>query len=183
MQRAFLYWSNQRIVVEATVAIFLVIVAASVSAWHLHSQFHVLYSLDQHHNDQAVISIIDEARQYVYFAVYTFTRSNIADALIRARRRGIVVRGITDADQALMPEEAAILTRLRAAGIAVETQKHRDGIMHVKALVTEHHYASGSYNWTTSATTVNDEILEIGGDDYLRRQYVSIIKKILLTNE
>lgn len=183
MRHGFLYWCRERIVVEATVAIFLVIVTASVSTWHLNSQFNVLYSLDQRRNDQAIISIIDGAQKYIYFAVYTFTRSDIADALIRARRRGVVIRGITDAEQALMPEEATILMRLRGVGIAVETQKHRDGIMHVKAVVTERQYASGSYNWTTSATIANDEILEVGSDDYLRRQYLSIIKKIILTNE
>ena len=35
--------------------------------------------------------------------------------------------------------------------------------MHLKVLVTEKH-ASGSYNWTSAATNLNDEVLEVGRD-------------------
>jgi phosphatidylserine/phosphatidylglycerophosphate/cardiolipin synthase-like enzyme len=142
----------------------------------------VLYSLDKKQNDKAIVQLIDGANQYAYFAIYTFTKENIANALIRAKRRGLDVEGITDLEQSQLPDEAVILQKLRVAGISVETQKHPDGIMHIKALVTDHAYAIGSYNWTWSATNVNDEILEIGTDENLRSRYLAIIEKVLTTN-
>ena len=54
-----------------------------------------------------------------------------------------------------------------------------NGIMHIKLLVTEQAYAFGSYNWTRSATTLNDEILEIGTDRALRQAYENIFKEII----
>jgi phosphatidylserine/phosphatidylglycerophosphate/cardiolipin synthase-like enzyme len=142
----------------------------------------ILYSLDKRQNDRAILRLIDDANRYAYFAVYTFTKMDIADALIRAKRRGVDVQGITDLEQSQIPEEAAVIQKLRAAGIPVETQKHPRGIMHVKALVTDRAYAIGSYNWTWSATNVNDEILEIGDDENVRGQYFAIIKKVLAVN-
>ena len=47
--------------------------------------FTVLYSLDRKQNDQALVSVINGAEQYVYFAIYEFTKENIADALVRAQ--------------------------------------------------------------------------------------------------
>jgi hypothetical protein len=51
--------------------------------------------------------------------------------------------------------------------------------MHIKAMVTDSAYALGSYNWTKSATTLNDEILEIGTDPILRQTYENILKRLL----
>ena len=54
--------------------------------------------------------------------------------------------------------------------------------MHLKLLVTDRAYALGSYNWTESATTLNDEVLEIGTAEPLREAYLDIVKKVLTVN-
>ncbi len=156
-------------------------VAIFVSA-HFNSQTKVVYSLDHRQNDQEIVRIINNANTYVYFAIYYFTKKEIADALVRAKQRGLVVWGIMDRE-ASIGSNKNIIEQLRVAGIAVETQKHQDGIMHIKALVTEKAYASGSYNWTQSATEANDEVLEIGTNKKVHDQYLEIIKKILVANQ
>ena len=52
-------------------------------------------------------------------------------------------------------------------------------IMHLKTVVTDKAYVSGSYNWTAAATNLNDEIIEIGKDEDVRKQYEQIIKSII----
>lgn len=146
------------------------------------SQFTILYSLDKKQNDRALVNVITNARHYVYFAIYEFTKANIAEALISAKNRGLDVQGIADAGQSATAQQAKIIASLRAAGIPVETQKHPDGIMHIKALVTDNAYAIGSYNWTSAATFENDEILEIGTNDGLRKEYLAIIQRVLAAN-
>lgn len=148
----------------------------------LASQFTILYSLDKKQNDRALINVIDGAHRYVYFAIYEFTKANIADALVSAKERGLDVEGIADAEQSNGQLQAKIIASLHAAGIPVETQKHPQGIMHIKALVTDNAYAIGSYNWTSAATYENDEILEIGTNNALREQYLAIIQKVLAVN-
>jgi len=142
----------------------------------------VIYSLDKKQNDRELVSVIDNAKKYVYFAIYEFTLDDVADALVRAKERGVDVRGIMDKKNSLTSYETGIVAKLKSAGIPLETQTHPDGIMHIKALVTENAYASGSYNWTYSATNVNDEVLEIGTDSGLRETYEALIKKLLADN-
>ena len=141
----------------------------------------VVYSLDKKQNDQELIALINETEKYVYFAIYTFTLPSIADALIAAKKRGIDVRGIMDSEQSSNTYGAPITAKLLSAGIPLLTEKHAggNGIMHIKLLVTEKAYAFGSYNWTKSATTINDEILEIGTDPTLRKTYENILTKLL----
>ncbi|MEK7101988.1 MAG: phospholipase D-like domain-containing protein [Patescibacteria group bacterium] len=141
----------------------------------------VVYSLDQKQNDKEIIALIDAAKSHIYFAIYTFTLPSIADALVAAKKRGVEVRGIMDSEQSKNSYGAPITAKLLTAGISVVTEKHAtgNGIMHIKTLVTESAYATGSYNWTKSATTINDEVLEIGTDPALRQAYENILTKLL----
>jgi hypothetical protein len=141
----------------------------------------VIYSLDQKQNDQEIIALINNAKSKVYFAMYEFTLKDIADALVAAKKRGVEVKGLVDAGESASSYDAPIISELTQAGIPVETEKHPDGngIMHIKAIVTDSAYAIGSYNWTGSATTENDEILEIGTDPALRQVYENILTKLL----
>jgi phosphatidylserine/phosphatidylglycerophosphate/cardiolipin synthase-like enzyme len=166
----------------ALFAVVIIPITTVVTTVRYDSKFRVVYSLDRRDTDSEIIRLINGADRYVYFAIYYFTKTDIADALIRAQKRGVTVWGITDA-AASLDSNKNIMDILRAAGISVETQKHQDGIMHMKAIVTDKAYASGSYNWTASATESNDEVLEIGTDKSVHDQYLAIIKKVLLTNQ
>jgi len=146
------------------------------------SQYRIVYSLDKKQNDQEIIKLIDGADKYVYFAIYFFTKENIASALVRAKERGLVVWGITDRG-ASNESNKEIVNSLKKAGIRIETQKHPEGIMHLKTIVTDKAYASGSYNWTASATVANDEILEIGKNNAVRKKYLKVIQQLLINNQ
>lgn len=141
----------------------------------------VLYSLDAKQNDKEIIALIDEAQSTIYFAMYEFTLRDIADALVAAKERGVTVKGLVDKGESENSYDAPIMAELRSAGIPVETEHHADGsgIMHIKAIVTDKAYALGSYNWTSSATHENDEILEIGTDPTLRTTYENILTRLI----
>ena len=51
--------------------------------------------------------------------------------------------------------------------------------MHLKTVVTEKSYASGSFNWTSAATNLNDEVLEVGRDETVRSQYEKTVREVL----
>lgn len=140
----------------------------------------ILYSLDKKQNDAELIALIDDAHDHIYFAIYTFTHAGIADALVRAKMRGVDVRGLMDSEQSRSSYSAPIVAKLKSANIPLLTERHAsgNGIMHIKLLVTEKAYAFGSYNWTSSATTLNDEILEIGTDPEARSAYEHILKRL-----
>jgi PLD-like domain len=141
----------------------------------------VIYSLDKKQNDKEIIALIEGAKSHIYFAMYEFTLKNVADALVAAKERGVEVKGLVDSGEGSNSYDRPIISELTDAGIPVVTEKHADGngIMHIKAIVTDSAYALGSYNWTGSATTENDEILEIGTDPTLRQTYENILTKLL----
>lgn len=142
----------------------------------------IYYSLDKKQNDKVIVDLISKSKKYIYFAIYTFTKDNIANALIDAKNRGVLVCGIMDAGQSETSFEKPIIEKLMSAGIPIETQKSA-GLMHIKAIVSENAYAIGSYNWTESATVSNDEILEVGTDKKITNEYLEIIKKVLSKNK
>ena len=141
----------------------------------------VIYSLDQKQNDKEIIALINAAKSHIYFAMYEFTLKDIADALVAAKKRGIDVRGLVDAGESSNSYNRPIIQELTEAGISVVKENHSTGtgIMHIKAIVTDQAYALGSYNWTRSATMVNDELLEIGTDPTLRQTYERILLTLL----
>ena len=98
-----------------------------------------------------------------------------------AKKRGVEVEGVVDSVEGGKSYGRPILSELIAAGIPVKTEKHADGngIMHIKALATEKAYALGSYNWTASATTENDELLEIGTSPQMLQTYSAILKQLI----
>jgi PLD-like domain len=141
----------------------------------------VIYSLAKRRDDKEIIALINAARTHIYFAMYLFTLRDIADALVAAKRRGVDVRGLVDAGESATSYEAPIIAELRRAGIPIEAERHADGngIMHIKAMVTEGAYAVGSYNWTESGTRENDELLEIGTDPAAVAAYERVLKRLL----
>lgn len=141
-------------------------------------QVTVYYNRDVEANKK-VIETIQHANKFVYFAVYTFTRNDIKDALLGAKHRGLVVQGVTDKDQLAKIElQGKIIKELREAGVPVATQDHL-GIMHLKTVVTDAGYVSGSYNWTAAATNLNDEVIEVGTDENVRLQYEKVLEQLL----
>lgn len=141
------------------------------------SEIKVYYNRDRQLNRE-IIKLTQDADKFVYFAIYTFTKLDLKDALLAAKYRGLDVRGVMDRNQTKDIElQNKIVGELRKAGIPVFEHDH-SAIMHLKVLVTDKAYASGSYNWTASGTNTNDEILEIGNRESLRKDYQNILEKL-----
>ena len=140
-------------------------------------EIQVYYNQDRELNKE-IINVIRDADEFVYFAIYTFTRFDIKEALLAAKYRGLKVVGIADRDQYEKVElQKKIVNELRKAEIQVYEQDH-SAIMHLKTVVTEKSYASGSFNWTSSATNLNDEVLEVGQDENIRKQYQNVLEEL-----
>ena len=109
------------------------------------------------HCDQVMVSWINTAQKTLDGAIYGLTDDAIAQALINARKRGVVVRLVHDKTQAAGKKDVTLV--LTQAGIPVHIQRGSDGgILHDKFLVIDAQYVlTGSFNWTANATQKNDE--------------------------
>ncbi|HEY47777.1 MAG TPA: hypothetical protein G4O14_13470 [Anaerolineae bacterium] len=105
--------------------------------------------------DAALAEAIDSARYSVDVAIYRLDLWSIRDALIRAHKRGVVVRVITDSTHG---DEAEILD-LRTAGVRV-IDDQRETLMHHKFVVIDGiDVWTGSMNFTVSGAYRNNNNL------------------------
>lgn len=106
---------------------------------------------------EEIIAQIDQANNYVDIAMYSFTSEPIAEALVRAKERGISVRILLDKLQAAGAYSQ--YQYLLNSGIEAITDVH-SGIMHNKiAIIDGRILLTGSFNWTKSAEEKNEENL------------------------
>jgi phosphatidylserine/phosphatidylglycerophosphate/cardiolipin synthase-like enzyme len=105
--------------------------------------------------DAVLAEAIDRAQTSVDVAVYDFNLWSLRDALIRAAERGVRVRMVTDSDNILRPEVAA----LEEAGIPVLGDR-REPLMHHKFTVIDGiEVWTGSMNYTVTDGYLNDNNL------------------------
>jgi phosphatidylserine/phosphatidylglycerophosphate/cardiolipin synthase-like enzyme len=94
--------------------------------------------------DQYLVEAIDQARSQVDAAVYDLNLWSVRNALIRAHKRGVLVRLVIERDSMDRPEIQEII----ASGIPVIPDTSED-LMHNKFLVIDHSEVwSGSMNFT-----------------------------------
>ena len=117
------------------------------------------------HCDQVLVSWINAAEHTVHGAIYGLTDEAIAQAMIKAKERGLSVRLVHDKTQAAGRRD--VTEELTSAGVRVHVQRgSRGGILHDKFLIIDKKYViTGSFNWTNNATKRNDENFVVLDDD------------------
>jgi phosphatidylserine/phosphatidylglycerophosphate/cardiolipin synthase-like enzyme len=95
--------------------------------------------------DEDLAAAIDQARVSVDIAIYDLNLWSIRDALIRAHRRGVTVRMVTESDNL----DELEVQELKEAGIEVLGDR-REGLMHDKFVILDRSEIwTGSMNFTT----------------------------------
>ena len=110
---------------------------------------------------------IEQAKKEILVAIYAFTSDELANSIVQARRRGVMVQVVIDREfdmsnaksKAKFLEAQKILVK-RISGIKSNAGEPDAGLMHQKFAVIDRRVVfTGSYNWTYSAETLNDENL------------------------
>ena len=131
-------------------------------------QIKVLFS-PQDNCAQEIVSEIDKAKDYIYVAMYFFTSRPIAQALIRAKDRGVDVKVCMDQEQPTYEYSKSRFLENKSINIKLISGS---GIMHNKfCIIDDHITLTGSYNWTVSADLKNDENLLIIESKEIARIY------------
>jgi phosphatidylserine/phosphatidylglycerophosphate/cardiolipin synthase-like enzyme len=114
-----------------------------------------------------ILREIEAAKQELLVAVYAFTSDDLASALVQAKKRGVVVQVVVDREFDRTNEKSKgkfldlekIPVR-RVSGVAPKPGDKDAGLMHQKFAVVDRRVVfTGSYNWTQSADSRNDENL------------------------
>lgn len=117
---------------------------------------------------------IGTANSSIYFNIFTFTDQGIADKLISRKNAGVTVKGSFDAWQA--GSSYSQYDYMKGAGVAVRKDTY-NGLLHDKFIAIDGGTSSGprtitgSFNWTASADTSNDENVLIIQDATVTNSY------------
>lgn len=113
---------------------------------------------------ERLLRAIRDSKTGIDVAVYNFTAAELAEALFKARARGVRVRIILDRER--YETGGATIQALRKSDLPVRALGVRDqSLMHHKFAVFDGRLvATGSYNWTHSAEHANRENLVLLDD-------------------
>jgi phosphatidylserine/phosphatidylglycerophosphate/cardiolipin synthase-like enzyme len=122
-----------------------------------------------------VVRVIDDARAQVLVQAFTFTHDRIAEALVRAGRRGLDVRVLLDREQAELLDRDAVRI-LAAAGLPVlldgEHLSAHNKVLVIDAAGPDPVVVTGSFNFTFAAQYRNAEnVLVLRGNPALAGAY------------
>ncbi len=112
-----------------------------------------LYFSPSDQTNRAIIEAIDSVREEMQFALLTFTKDDLAEAIVRRVQDGQVVRGIIDN----INDNGSEFAYLKAEGVDVRDDTPTRILHHKYAILDQERVITGSHNWSNAANVQNDE--------------------------
>lgn len=130
----------------------------------------VYFSKQNQHPEIYLNSLIDSSAKTLDIATYGLTYPSTVQAIVNAKKRGVIVRVVSDKQQSGGETQKHAINILLLNNILVKIDSH-SGLMHLKMTIVDEQVATtGSYNYTTNATDNNDEMLVIiDNADFVRK--------------
>ena len=120
-----------------------------------------LYICPEDECAEKLIGFIGSARESVHVMIYSFTKEEIAEALVEAKERGLDVRVVMDKTQASGAYSKDEF--LAGSGVQVRLVDPQGyAVMHHKVMVVDRNaFSTGSFNYSENADTGSAENLLI----------------------
>ena len=116
-----------------------------------------------------IVSVIDSAKSTINVQAYSYTAKCIAEALVRAKKRGVDVRILLDRSQLSAQGSQIYFSQNNNIYVAID---YVPGIAHNKVMIIDDEKVlTGSFNWTISAEKRNAENLLLITDKHIAKKY------------
>lgn len=117
----------------------------------------------------ALLNLCQQAKTSIDVCVYTISDNHLSEAIIAAHQRGIAVRVITDNAKSEDLGSDIDLLQEKNVPLVMDVSKYH---MHHKFAIFDNTYlANGSFNWTRSATTSNEENIVVANEPHLIQRF------------
>ncbi len=126
----------------------------------------------------ALLGLVKATNSTLDICVFTISDNQLRDALLAAHRRGVNVRIITDNDKT--EDLGSDIDFLNDAGIDVREDNTRHHMHHKFAIADNKRLATGSFNWTRSASKFNHENILIMEDEAVVGQFGQEFERLWL---
>ena len=128
-----------------------------------------VYFSPQDNSVARIVELINSSKEYVYLPTFLITQKDISNALIAARKRGVDVRLIIDANSTSTSNSKH--ATLRANSILLKTENY-GGKLHSKSIIIDDKYViTGSMNFSNSGKSKNDENVLIINNSAIAKNY------------
>jgi phosphatidylserine/phosphatidylglycerophosphate/cardiolipin synthase-like enzyme len=125
-----------------------------------------------------IIELIQGAQVNINFLAYSFTSTDIGDAMIERSKAGVTVAGVMD-DGQVKTSQTTEFDPLTQAGLDVRLDGNLIGLMHHKVIIIDQKTViTGSYNFTESAETTNDENVVIIFNPEIAEKYTEEFHRV-----
>jgi len=161
--------------IKFNILTFLIIILSITISISTLAKTEVYFSLSDNPQKE-IIKNINQAEAFINIAMYIFTDREIALSLIKARERGVKVRLYLDKDQVDYRYSQSRFLVQKGIKTRISSNEY---IMHNKfAIIDNRILLTGSYNWTFSANSRNDENLLIIDDpeiiEIFQNQFINL---------
>ncbi len=103
-----------------------------------------------------LVELLEGAQESIVFMAFSFTNDDLADAILDQAAAGITIAGVMDAGQ-IGSNTGGDFERFTAAGLDVFSDASAGAMHHKVLVIDERIVVTGSYNFSRSAETRNDE--------------------------
>jgi mitochondrial cardiolipin hydrolase len=121
-------------------------------------------------------SLLRGARAKVDICVFTISDNEITQSILKAHQRGVVVTVISDNDKA--NDKGSDIQFLIDKGVKVLLDQSPYHMHHKFAIFDQKILVNGSFNWTHSATQVNEENILVTSDAGLVTEFSQQFEKL-----
>ena len=136
-----------------------------------------VYFSPEDHPRVHLLPVLESAQESIYFMAFNLTDDDLARLLIAKARQGVKVEGVFDERQAKTSTGNDYL-RLKEAGLPVFLDANPYAMHHKVFIVDGETVVFGSYNFTHSAESRNDENLVIVHDPLLAAQFMEEFQRV-----
>ena len=121
--------------------------------------------------ERRLVELIEGAQHSIYFLAFSFTSDPLAQALLDRAAAGVVIAGVFEETQ-VISNVGSEYERLLGQGLDVRLDGNPRNMHHKVILIDEQIVVLGSYNFSKSAETRNDENTLILHDEAVAEQFV-----------
>jgi phosphatidylserine/phosphatidylglycerophosphate/cardiolipin synthase-like enzyme len=125
----------------------------------------------------SLLDLLNAAQDSIYFMAFSFTANDLGDAMRARFKDGVDVKGVMETDQ-IKSNVGTEYDAFLQAGVDVRPDGN-DGQMHHKVIIIDKQIVVlGSYNFTNSAETKNDENLLVVYNPEIAAQYLAEFERV-----
>ena len=125
----------------------------------------------------ALVPLLSNAQESIYFLAYSFTSNQFGDIVRAKAEQGLTIEGVMDAEQ-VRSNQGTEYDPFQQAHLQVR-EDGNEGLMHHKVFIIDGKIvAFGSYNFSQSAETNNDENLIIVYSEPIAQQFLQEFRRV-----